>query len=577
MRAWSIALLWLLSLSLAAATERPIESVEVRGAGALSRSEIETVLALRKGDSWSAEAEEAAAERLLAAYASRGHLDAEADIRAVEEGEGVRLTIDVREGPRVPIASVDVRGTEIFEKEEVEGRLDTRPGRSLEVSKLEADIDRLLRAYARVGHPFARVLLGEIGRENGGGLDVALRVVEGPFLVLGDLRARGNEKTRGRTIRRLTGLRFGEPYDQDAVDACRARVLRSGLFRTVSEPSARIDWKKKEAVVEIEVEEARANRIAGAIGYAPGPQGEEGIISGLADVEFRNILGTARKGGARWERPSRETRLVRLFYREPWLLGSPFAVGGDLAQDIRDSTYARVSGGLSADVDLSRRVSASFSAGLETMRPRVESSPIPRSTRRRGGVGIVFEGRDLPLNPTRGIFLRVGSDYGEKKIEEEPERGIRGERARQATFDGGIGLYRGLGPRTVVAWESFGVGRFSNEEVVPAYDQFYLGGARTLRGYEEDQFRGARVAWTRLEYRYLLGALSRVFLFADWGYVFAGRMEEGRAVFSETTKIGFGFGIRVDSPIGLLGVDYGLGEGDRFGEGKIHVSAEGDF
>ncbi|MFH1681922.1 MAG: POTRA domain-containing protein [Candidatus Eisenbacteria bacterium] len=577
MRAWIVAAAALLSFSGLFASERVIESIGVSGSRALSRSEVEGVLSLGKGDPWSAGAESTAVDGLLAAFAAKGYLDAEVDVRVFDEGEGVRLSIDIREGQRISIERLDVRGVERFEKEAVEARFDVRPGRILDPARLERDVDRLLRAYARAGYPFARVLLAEIDREDGAGLGLSLHVVEGPFLVLGDLRVKGNEKTRESTVRRLTGLPFREPYDQEAVDACRVRLLRSGLFRSVSEPSARIDWKKKEAVVELEVEEARTNRIAGAVGYAPGSKGERGIVTGFADVEFRNILGTARSGGARWERISPETRRVRLFYREPWFLGSPFAVGGDLEQDIRDSTYTRVSGGLDAEVDLSRRVTASFSVGLEGMRPRREASPIPRSSRRTGGVGIHFEGRDVPLNPSRGLFLGVGSEYGERRIDEEQERGIKGELVRQATFDAGLGLYRRIGGRTVLAWESFGIGRFSNEPFVPPYDQFYLGGARTLRGYEEDRFRGARIAWTRLEYRYLLGAMSRLFLFTDAGYVFARKEEEGRIARSETAKLGYGFGIRVDSAIGLIGVDYGLGEGDRFGEGKIHVSAEGDF
>jgi outer membrane protein assembly factor BamA len=361
------------------------------------------------------------------------------------------------------------------------------------------------------------------------------------------------------------------------VDACRLKLSRSGLFQSVSDPAVRVKWKEKEAVLELSVAEARSNRIAGAVGYAPGTPGRSGIVSGYADVSFRNILGTGRSGGARWERPSADTRHVRLFYREPWVLGSPFALGGELEQDIRDSTYARESGALTADVDLSRRVSASFTVGIEAMRPRRESSSIPRSSRKRGGVGIVFEGRDVPANATRGLLVRLAAEYGERKIEEEEERGIGGERVRQATLEGTFGFYRGLSERTVASWEVEGIGRFTNEAFVPSYDQFYLGGARTLRGYEEEQFRGARLAWSRLEYRYLLGTLSRLFLFFDSGYVFAESEEAGRLVRSVKTRNGYGFGIRVDSALGVLGVDYGLGQGDSFGEGKLHVSAEGDF
>lgn len=559
-----------------AAAEPRLRSIDLSGAGVLSRGEILDRLALRPGDSWNAEAESTATARLLAAYAARGHLEAEVIVRTFEEEGGIRLSLEVREGERVPVARVEMDGARLLPVEEALARFDTRPGGTLEAARLERDLDRLIASYGERGYPFARILVAAVDREEEG-LALSLRVVEGPFLLLGDLRVSGNERTRTATLRRLSGLAFGTPYDQEAVDASRLQLVRSGLFRTVSEPSVRVDWKAKEAIVELAVEEARTNRIAGAVGYAPAAPGEEAIVSGFADVSFRNILGTARSGGATWERPSAETRRVRLFYREPWVLGGPFALGGGLEQDVRDSSYTRVSGQLTAEVDLSRRVTASFTAGLESMRPRRETSPVPRSERRSGGAAIAFEGRDAPLNPAGGVYLRLASEYAERTIEDEPERRIEGEKARQATLEGGFGLYRSIGARTVLAWEASGAGRFSSEAFVPPYDQFFLGGARTLRGYEEDRFRGARIAWSRLEYRYLLGALSRVFLFFDAGYLFAESEKEGRVVPAASWKNGYGFGIRFDSAVGILGVDYGLGEGDSFGEGKLHVSAEGDF
>ncbi|MFH1277433.1 MAG: POTRA domain-containing protein [Candidatus Eisenbacteria bacterium] len=554
-----------------------IGSVRIEGTGTLSREVGARFFGLREGDEWSAGAESSAVARLLEAYGARGMLAAEATVRVSEDPEGVvHLEIEIREGPVRPLARVGIEGIESVPLDEARGRFDTRPGRILEPRLLEEDADRLLRGYARRGRPFARLLVTGVTEEDDGiGLD--LRVVEGPFLTLGDIKIAGNRRTKPATLRRLSGLRFGEPYDQDAVDGSRQRLLRSGLFRIVSEPAARIDWKEKTAVVEMEVEEARTNRVAGVLGYAPGAKGEDGAFTGYADVEFRNILGTARSGGARWERISPESRHVRLFYREPWLLGGPFALGGRVEQTLRDSTFSRVSGVLESDVDLSRRVSASFTIAGESMKPRSDRTAVPRSTRTTGGVGFRFEGRDFPANPRSGLGLHLGAEYGERKTEEDPDRGIAGNRIRQATLDGGFAIYRALGRVAVLALEAEGIGRFTDAPYVPAYDQFYLGGARTLRGYDEDRFRGSRLAWSRFEYRYLLGALSRVFLFVDTGYVFARREEGGDVVRDEFIRTGYGFGLRVDSRAGIIGIDYGLGKGDSFGNGKIHVSAEGSF
>jgi outer membrane protein insertion porin family len=117
----------------------------------------------------------------------------------------------------------------------------------------------------------------------------------------------------------------------------------------------------------------------------------------------------------------------------------------------------------------------------------------------------------------------------------------------------------------------------SNQPIIPLPDQFRLGGATTLRGYREEQFRGTRVAWSNLEYRYVFSRRSRAFLFFDAGYFYRleGPLPNLQKI--EDTKLGWGLGARVDTPLGIVGVDYGLGEGDALTNGKVHVSLVNSF
>ena len=110
-------------------------------------------------------------------------------------------------------------------------------------------------------------------------------------------------------------------------------------------------------------------------------------------------------------------------------------------------------------------------------------------------------------------------------------------------------------------------------------DQFRFGGATTLRGYREEQFRGSRLAWSNLEYRYLLSARTRAFVFFDAGYYsgfeYAGAATPRQEV--ENSVYAWGLGARVDTPLGLIGVDYGLGQGDPLTNGKVHISLVNRF
>lgn len=109
-------------------------------------------------------------------------------------------------------------------------------------------------------------------------------------------------------------------------------------------------------------------------------------------------------------------------------------------------------------------------------------------------------------------------------------------------------------------------------------EQYFLGGVDTLRGYNDDRFWGNRLFLASAELRWPLdksGTLTGA-LFVDVGDAWAGT-ETNRENIPDFQQhagfrpnVGFGFGIRVKTPIGPVRLDYGIGETNRthFGIGQ---------
>ncbi|MCX5754333.1 MAG: BamA/TamA family outer membrane protein, partial [Candidatus Krumholzibacteria bacterium] len=98
---------------------------------------------------------------------------------------------------------------------------------------------------------------------------------------------------------------------------------------------------------------------------------------------------------------------------------------------------------------------------------------------------------------------------------------------------------------------------------IPLAELFPLGGATTLRGYRESQFRGERIVFANVEYRF--GEGGWLFLFDDAGAFFRGG--EGW-----TLKNGAGFGLRSQSPLGIVVLSFGVGEQLSLEGTRIHIS-----
>jgi outer membrane protein assembly factor BamA len=112
----------------------------------------------------------------------------------------------------------------------------------------------------------------------------------------------------------------------------------------------------------------------------------------------------------------------------------------------------------------------------------------------------------------------------------------------------------------------------SREDIIPLSEQFYLGGAATLRGYRENQFHGSRVALSRWEIRFGRASYENLYFFVDGGYVF--RMKEdtsGTASRENLFRAGYGFGIRTMTKLGDVDLSFGVGEKLSLQQTKVHV------
>ena len=173
-------------------------------------------------------------------------------------------------------------------------------------------------------------------------------------------------------------------------------------------------------------------------------------------------------------------------------------------------------------------------------------------------LGLTRDSRDYFLNPTRGRLDHVAFEFA------------RGDfKLRKLWVD-----LRGYFPtwrRQVIAVGLHGAAAWGDN--IPPTELFYLGGANTLRGYDEDWFFGPRRVYANIEYRLLVGRTSQFFVFTDLGAV----TQVDQPTIFDPLRVGYGFGMRLESKGGLLRMDYGLAEGRSALEGKIHVNLGTSF
>lgn len=434
--------------------------------------------------------------------------------------------------------------------------------------------DRVAEAMASLGdrgHPLARVTLADYRIDDS--LRVRLAVDPGPRAWIERVGFPGRSATREAYLQRVIEWRGPEMYRGGRWRDARDALLATGLFAQVDDPrlllagdTTRVAGDSVGCELLFHVRENRMSTVNGLVGYANRPEaaGRRARWSGFLDLELGNLFGTGRAARLFWEGLAEDQSRFELGWREPYLWRLPVGLDAALTHAQEDTLYADT-----------------------RLRTDLLWKPTP-DWRVRVGWG---RGRLVLGGGTAGALTRSSTRFGLERVGPEQERSARGIR-----FAGEIEQTRGVGPtlrraghasamwltrgpwRLVVEHQS---GWLSGPDSLLRGDLFLVGGARSLRGSYEGEFRATRFLLQRIEFGPRLDERGgRLYLLVDtawletWEATGAGLYGRpgGRAWHGA-----LGAGLQLEGKAGLVRLEYAVADGEPLLRGRLHLGAGGSF
>jgi outer membrane protein assembly factor BamA len=468
--------------------------------------------------------------------------------------------------------------------EEIRSQMDLTEGDVYNQNMIEREINIINRLYAERGYPFVELSIEDLNltkNENSYSVDLTFKINSGKTAEISKIILNGNKVTKDEVIIREINIRSGDKYKQDEVDKIPYTLNKLGFFKQVNTPQF-IITKEKEFALLIDVQEGNTTTFDGIVGYIPDDPSQnkgEGYFTGLLNASFRNLFGTGRKFEIFWEKPDKYSDQFKIYYEEPWIFNVPLNIGVGLERLVRDTTYIERSYFINSSFKITNDLKSIFSFSQKATIPDSTASRdlrLSRSIINSVELGIVYDTRDYPLNPRSGIYYSTKYSFGQKQntgpsylIKEDNL--VENEELQKAQVE--LAFFQPIISNQILYFHIYGSQIKSNKNQLQLTDHSWFGGARSLRGYRENQFHGSVISWLNLEYRFLIGRNSRLFLFNDWGFFYY-KDKTGK---NENILPGYGLGIRFDTALGVMGVDFGLGKNDSFSNGKIHFGIENSF
>lgn len=495
---------------------------------------------------------------------------------------GDTLFVQVRTGPQIPWAGLEVvlEGGLRFDASDIE---DDWVGQPASEKNLQAIVASILGRMTRAGFLGARVAIASM-TDGPSGMVVRFQVETGPPIRLGGVRLEGDERTRAAALWRTTDLREGQSLEGVSLVMVRDRLAATGWFDQVGEPSFELSGDSLANLV-IPVRRASPGRFDVSIGSLPAASGTRSRWVGSGHLALNNAFGAGRTVEMRVNRLPDQASSAMLAFETPAPRDWPVLLDGRFEGYQQDSTFNRTQmrSGVQLQLDAFTRLGGSFSwertragqAGGQILGGQVR---IPESAARYAGLTFRYRRMDSGGQPRRGILLATRLERGSRTIRtrevvdldtlairrNEPRERLAMEMNWLGANRGAFGLALGAEAQLVR------VRRADESELIP------LGGATSLRGYDEDRFRGTGVGRAWLEARWYLDTASRAFAFYDAGWVALqadNRQQLSGALRSATGfHPGYGIGFVFSTAAGPVSLSWAVNPEEQLRNGRIHLS-----
>lgn len=531
------------------------------------------------------------AEDLSAIYSMGWFYDLRPEFNVVPEG--VQVTYHVMENPTYQ--NLKISGNTVVSKPKAESCFATlERGQIANLAEINKCVQKFQEEYRSNGYILARV--NDVHMEQDGTLNITVN--EGNIEAF---KVKGNKKCKDYVVTREMRMKVGQPFNAKLARRSMQRVYNLGYFEDVN---IKLNPGKEPNAVEVEI--AVVEQSTGTFGIGAGYSNADGFI-GMVSIGDKNFRGIGDSVNLRWEFGGEDNRNYDFTYSRPWLdhketratinLYDQTYECADYDEDAheiarydrkrvgQELTFSRKSGHtdfISNYVTLKNRRDAyegvdddyknddqyyedSFKPGNPKWKNWYPATALERrkenfGTTRSITLGRVYDSRDNIHDPHEGKRIAYSFEWA----------GFGGDfDFRKWTADWRY-YYRAGKHNPVNTWAWNFVAGYADGDM-PLSQRFTMGGTDTLRGYEDDQFRGNSMLKATLEYRFPIVKKIQGVLFTDNGYAWDKRHEDHFDISKIKTSVGAG--LRINSPLGPVKLDYGWGDEG----GKFHFSFGGQF
>ncbi|MHC9543849.1 MAG: POTRA domain-containing protein [Vulcanimicrobiota bacterium] len=487
-----------------------------------------------------------------------GYLLRPTHIRDLQWTEDGKLVVSLQEG--MVIQEIEVTGATMYPADQLKKFISLKNGDLFNQKVLKKDTDKIAKFYEKKDY-ILDTIRPNIDPTKG---LVSVRVIEA---VVESIRIEGNKRTKDYVVLRNINTKVGQVLKRKRLQKDIERLNNLGYFSSVNiDPEAGSEQGK--VVLVLKLKEQKTGLATIGLGYTGG--GSSAIrtgVTGAISLSERNYKGKGIGGSVQWQRGVNVDSLSGSVFMSA-INDKRDSIGFSIYRNQMTDIQQSVTGSNPVVYALYNdfRTGGAFTYGhplnddlsmfLTLKSENIQLSQSPNSDYIPLGMGsgtsnsailsAVYDTRDDLFNPHQGGYLNasyqtaggiLSGDYQFNKAQLEVRRYIPVWKNKTIALRAWGGVLDGNAGST---------------------DYFYVGGADTIRAYQDNTYYGTRMVVLNAEFRFPIAKIKILS-----GAVFA---DAGNAWFpgmTSTLYTDVGVGLRLVFPtlgLGVIRIDYAFGQ-----------------
>ncbi|WP_299523924.1 hypothetical protein [uncultured Lutibacter sp.] len=427
-------------------------------------------------------------------------------------------------------------------------------------NKIEFALNSIVTYFENKGASFTNASLINIQQE-GNKLIAELKLVITEERKINAVIIKGYDEFPKKYVRHHLNLETNSTFNLTTLNNLDKRINTIPFTTQLKKPE--VLFTKDSTALFLYLKKKATSIFDGIIGFSNDATNNKLIFNGYLDLTLNNIFNKGETFGFNWKNNGSNTQTLNLEFRTPYIFNTPFSTSGDFSILKQDSTYVNTKSQLNINYNINSNHSVNALLNNESSNLNsLQNTSIAFSEFKNSFIGLSYTYRMLNnnLQTSKPAFLATAGYL-------TGNRTTLTDKTHQDKLRFFTECTLALNMQHSIYIKS--TNELLNAANLLQNELFRIGGANSIRGFDEQSIFTSKYSVTNIEYHYAINQTTHIYSITDVALL------NDNSTNSTSTLFGIGLGYYFNTNYSIVNISYAIGKIDEstfnLNNSKVHI------